>query len=173
MELFSTSVAKFLLPAAVLVVLLLRFRRGPLLASALVWPPAGSVALWTGGYLAWMLLTNALIDWRGPFDFQPWQSAPLIGSFFRVLAVCFAGPAMEEVVFRGLLFALFLRTPLGGWGTVAVTAAAWSVLHWNYSISVVFVIFVSGLVLGGARLRTGSLLLPIFMHILWNLFAIW
>lgn len=173
MDLLSSPMGKFLVPTAVLFVVLLRFRKSPLLGPALSWPSASEAALWTVVYLAWMLGTNALIDWRGPFDFAPWQAAPLIDSIFRVLGVCFAGPALEEIVFRGLLFALLLRTPLQGWGTVVVTAALWSVLHWDYSLLVVSVIFVGGLILGTARLRTGSVLLLIFMHMLWNLFAVW
>jgi hypothetical protein len=173
MDPLSLPIAKFLLPTSVAIFLLWRFRKSSLLAPALIWPPASVVGLWTFVYLTWMLVTNALIDWRGPFDFAPWLAAPLLNSVLRVLVICFAGPAMEELVFRGVLFALLLRTPIKGWGTVVLTAALWSVLHWDYSANVVFVIFVGGVILGSARLKSGSVLLPIFMHVLWNLFAVW
>jgi membrane protease YdiL (CAAX protease family) len=38
---------------------------------------------------------------------------------------------------------------------------------------VIAVIFVSGLMLGFARRQTGSVILPILMHIAWNLYAVW
>jgi CAAX amino terminal protease family. len=34
-------------------------------------------------------------------------------------------------------------------------------------------IFVDGLLLGAARYRTKSVYVPIAMHLLWNLYAIW
>jgi len=35
------------------------------------------------------------------------------------------------------------------------------------------VIFVGGLLLGFARRQTGSVIVPILMHIAWNLYAVW
>lgn len=164
---------KLLVPAAGIAFILWRFGRRPILADAFRVPSARSALSWLALYLAWMFGTDAAMNWRGGFDFTPWQQAPLLHSALRVLAVCFAGPALEELVFRGLIFGALLGTRLGAAGTIVLTALAWSLLHWSYLPAVIAVIAVQGLILGAARWRTGSVLLPIGLHMLWNLYAVW
>jgi membrane protease YdiL (CAAX protease family) len=123
-------------------------------------------------YLAWMLGTDLATHWRGPWDFAPWLAAPLAASVMRVLAVCLFGPAAEELVFRGFLYGL-LEDRIGVPLTIAVTALGWAVLHVDYSWWVIGIIAVDGVLLGLARWRTGSVYLPIAMHALYNLYAIW
>jgi membrane protease YdiL (CAAX protease family) len=139
----------------------------------LVRPPAGPSALWIAVYVAWMLLTDRLIGWRGPWDFTVWAQSPWIVDVLRVLAVCFLGPISEELVFRGFLYGQLTKTRLGAAGTIVALAAVWSAIHTDYSLPVLLVLFVSGLLLGAARYRTGSVLLPIAMHVIWNLYAVW
>ena len=123
-------------------------------------------------YLGWMLASDQLIHWRGPWDFRAWQSAPLLASGLRVLAVCLLGPMAEELLFRGVIFSwLKERIPLTL--TIVVTAVGWALLHWSYPGAVIGVIVVDGLLLGAARARTGSVVPPIIMHSLYNLYAIW
>jgi len=136
-------------------------------------PPLGESAVWLLVYAAWMLGTNYVMFWRGPWDFTVWQKSPLIIDAIRVLAVGFLGPIAEELVFRGLLYARFVRTRLGVRWTIFVLAAAFAVLHTAYTPAVIAIIFVDGLLLGAARYRTKSVYVPIAMHILWNLYAIW
>lgn len=132
----------------------------------------GSAAVLVAVYLAWMLGTDWLTHWRGPWDFAPWRAAPLAASAMRVLAVCALGPAAEELIFRGLLFGL-LKDRIGVAATIAVTAVGWAVLHYTYAWWVIGIIVVDGLLLGVARWRTGSVYVPIAMHMLYNLYAIW
>jgi membrane protease YdiL (CAAX protease family) len=49
----------------------------------------------------------------------------------------------------------------------------WALLHWSYSWAVIGVIVIDGLLLGAARARTGSVVPPIIMHALYNIYAIW
>jgi membrane protease YdiL (CAAX protease family) len=123
-------------------------------------------------YLAWMLGTDLVTGWRGPWDFGPWRAAPLAASAMRVLAVCLLGPAAEEMIFRGLLFGL-LKDRIGVAATIAVTALGWALLHYTYAWWVIGIIVVDGLLFGLARWRTGSVYVPIAMHVLYNLYAIW
>ena len=60
-----------------------------------------------------------------------------------------------------------------GWETSAPlrTSALWAALHIQYHMSTVAVILVYGLVLGYARLRTDSLVVPLAMHALTNFVA--
>src|SRR5436853_338769 len=137
MDLHVPAYLKLLIPLAGCAVILLRFGRKDILAPNLFWPPARAIALWTFLGLAWMLGTDAIVNWRGPFDFGPWRAAPPLNSLFRVLGVGIAGPAMEELIFRGFLFGRLLRTKLGGTGTLLITSAVWAVLHWDYSVTVI------------------------------------
>ena len=135
-------------------------------------PRVAATIAFIAAYLAWMLASNALIDWRGPWDFRPWQQAPLLASALRVLAVCVLGPMVEELLFRGILFSwLKERLPIGP--VIALTSVGWALLHWSYAWPVIAVIAVDGVLLGVARWRTRSVVPPIAMHMLYNLYAIW
>jgi membrane protease YdiL (CAAX protease family) len=57
--------------------------------------------------------------------------------------------------------------------TVVVLAAAWSLLHTAYTPAVIALIFIDGLLLGAARYQTKSIVTPMLMHVMWNLYAIW
>jgi membrane protease YdiL (CAAX protease family) len=69
----------------------------------------GLTVAWVAGYAAWMLATNAVMGWRGPWDFTPWRTAPLLVDAGRVLAVSILGPIAEELRFRGVLFGVLVR----------------------------------------------------------------
>ena len=138
----------------------------------IVRPELLPTAIFAVVYLGWMLASDQAIHWRGPWDFRPWQSAPLLASAMRVLAVCLLGPMAEELLFRGVIFSwLKERIPLTL--TIVLTAVGWALLHWSYSWAVIGVIVIDGLLLGAARARTGSVVPPIIMHALYNLYAIW
>jgi membrane protease YdiL (CAAX protease family) len=129
--------------------------------------------LWFGLYVTWMLGTNYFMNWRGPWDFTVWKQTPLLISILRVMAVALFGPISEELVFRGFLYSQLAHTKLKVAGAILITAAIWSVVHFSYSPSVIAVIFVAGLLLGIARLQSKSVIIPMLMHITWNLFAVW
>ncbi|HSL19238.1 MAG TPA: CPBP family intramembrane glutamic endopeptidase [Methylomirabilota bacterium] len=86
-------------------------------------------------------------------------------------AIVVAAPLLEELLVRGFLFEGLTRGPLGAPGAVVVTAAAWAAVHLQYDAYEVGTILVFGLVLGAARVRSGSLWVPIAMHVLVNLVA--
>lgn len=92
--------------------------------------------------------------------------APLIW-----VAMVVAAPLVEEVLFRGFLFKGFEHSPVGGAGAVILTALLWAAIHMQYDLFDMTVIFAMGLLFGVVRLRTGSLLPVLFMHMLNNLFA--
>jgi membrane protease YdiL (CAAX protease family) len=172
----QASLLKVGMPLLAIVVVILGVKlRGYSLRETLgLFPPRVSqVAVWMAVYLGWMLLTNLIMDWRGPWDFSGWARSPMIVNVLRVLAVCILGPIAEELIFRGALYYRFSRTRLGPTVTIVILAAIWAVIHISYSPGVIAVIFVGGLMLGFARRQTGSVIVPILMHIAWNLYAVW
>jgi membrane protease YdiL (CAAX protease family) len=139
----------------------------------LVAPAPGPTLLWLALALAWMLGTDYLMNWRGPWNFGPWQVQAGWVSVARVLGVGILGPITEELIFRGLLYARLRQARLNEWLVIMLLAAGWALLHQDYSAAIIAVIFVEGLLLGTARRFTGSLVVPILMHIAWNLYAVW
>jgi beta-phosphoglucomutase len=87
------------------------------------------------------------------------------------LALLVAAPLSEELFFRGFLFAGLLHSPLGSWGAVGLTSLAWAAMHQQYDLYGMGLVFGVGLLLGCARLRTGSVLLCLALHALMNLLA--
>jgi membrane protease YdiL (CAAX protease family) len=81
-------------------------------------------------------------------------------------------PIWEELLFRGLLIAGLQPTRLGASGAVLVSAAVWALIHGQYDFYGIATIFACGLLFGAARLRTGSILVPIAMHVVQNALAL-
>jgi len=88
-----------------------------------------------------------------------------------LLALIVIGPVSEEIFFRGFLFKGIESSKLGPPGAIIITALAWSAMHLQYNILGIAGIFVGGLLLGFARLRSNSIYPPIVMHALQNLIA--
>jgi membrane protease YdiL (CAAX protease family) len=86
-------------------------------------------------------------------------------------ALTVATPVFEELLFRGFVFEGIRASPLGGFGAVAITALVWTLVHHEYDPLEFSMIFIIGLMLGVARLRTGSILLTMGMHMLHNLIS--
>lgn len=168
--------AKVLVPLGVLVLvgLVCHARRISLRQDlGLVHPPLWPTLGWVGLALLWMLGSDAVLHWRGAWDFRPWQAQPLGVSVARVLGVGLLGPLAEEMVFRGLLDFRLRRAGLPFGVVLGGVAGAWAALHYAYTPAVVAIIFVEGLLLGGARRYAGSLWVPVLMHVAWNLYAVW
>lgn len=87
------------------------------------------------------------------------------------VAIVIAAPLFEEAFFRGFLLKGFESSFLRPVGAVLVTATLWAAIHIQYELPEIASIFVLGLLLGAARLRTGSLAVPVAMHATSNLWA--
>jgi len=87
------------------------------------------------------------------------------------IALVVATPIFEELLYRGFVFEGIRASRLGGVGAVLITALVWTLIHQEYDPLEFALIFIIGLMLGIARLRTGSVLLTIAMHMLHNLIA--
>lgn len=87
------------------------------------------------------------------------------------LAIVIAAPLAEELFFRGFLFEGIRYTRLGATGAVVITSLLWAVIHLQYGPYEISTVFILGLILGVARLATGSIYTSIAMHTLVNLVA--
>jgi membrane protease YdiL (CAAX protease family) len=120
--------------------------------------------------LLWDLLTFLLGRPVVPhFMIAAYQSAGFMPLFWIALVV--AAPVSEEVFFRGFLFEGIRYTRLGSGGAVVLTSLAWAVVHLQYDFYEMTTVFMLGVVLALARLRTNSLYTTIAMHALVNFLA--
>lgn len=85
------------------------------------------------------------------------------------IAIILFYPIYEEILFRGFLFKSLETSKLGGIGAVLITSFFWSILHIQYNLRIMFVVFIAGVIFGMSKLKTNSLYIPITLHILQNL----
>ncbi len=160
--------------AAALVMATVTRRRGNAGSDrvGLVRPRARDIGRWLLIWAVWVALTEVATRLLGIEGAQPWVGySPLVVAL-RILAIGVAGPVAEELAFRGIVLWRLRTTPLGTMGAVVVTSLLWTALHFQYEPAVLAQVFLDGLVLSAARLRTGSVGAPIAMHVTGNLFSI-
>jgi membrane protease YdiL (CAAX protease family) len=84
------------------------------------------------------------------------------------IAVVIVTPIGEETLFRGWLFAGWLREPRDTWPVIIVTAGLFAILHVQYDWFVIAQVFVFGLLVGWIRWATGSAIVTMLMHAVIN-----
>jgi len=94
-----------------------------------------------------------------------------LSKWLLVIAIAFFAPILEELIFRGFLLKGFSNSFLGIYGAIVLTSLIWAMIHTQYEWGYLVIIFITGLVLGYAKIKTNSLFIPILMHITFNLFA--
>ena len=102
------------------------------------------------------------------FMVQAYSSAPPI---LIVLAIVVAAPLFEETFFRGFLMSALEARGLSAVAGAVVSAALWAVIHLQYDLYNIVAIFLTGLLLAAARIKTGSVVPCFVMHALGNAIA--
>jgi len=136
------------------------------------WPSAGNAVklLFTGVLLALVVaLGSALMPDRKGFPLEKMFSSPSAAYALGAFAVLIA-PFMEELIFRGVLFAFFERLAGLRWA-VAASALLFAALHypeyqgaWTHLGMILFV----GIVFSLARALTGSVAPSFLLHTAYN-----
>ena len=88
------------------------------------------------------------------------------GAVLALLGYGIAGPVNEELVYRGFVFRRG-RKVLGRWGAAALSAALFAAGH--AAPGQMAVALLAGAVFACAAEFTGTLRLPVLLHICWNL----
>ena len=78
--------------------------------------------------------------------------------------VVVAGPVTEELVFRGFIFSMLIKTRIGFIGAAVITSSLWSLMHGHYNWQVLVGLFIFGVGLSYIVWRTGSLWPAIVSH---------
>ena len=92
--------------------------------------------------------------------------AAMTKSFTGLLVICIVGPVMEEILMRRIILTEISEATGKKWIGIIVSAALFSIIHGN-PIQMFFAM-PAGILLGWLYCRTGSLLVPICVHIMNN-----
>jgi ABC-2 type transport system permease protein/sodium transport system permease protein len=135
---------------------------GAVLLGISLWPAAHEITL-LGKQFGWLTISEELVK-----KFEGWarqfQAMPL----WLILVTMAIVPAVfEELCFRGFLFSALRRRISGTW-TVVASAALFGFFHEVFIPGKLVSTTALGLVLGWARLRTGSILPGILLHAMNN-----
>ena len=135
-----------------------------------------TLGFWILVFMVLPIATGFLIEALGAKDTPNFmlnlEYPTFMAKILLFVAVVVAAPVVEEVVFRGFLLKGFSETFMGIHGAIFVTSVLWAVIHMQYEVAYLIVIFVIGLVFGYARVLTNSLYIPMIMHALMNTVAI-
>jgi membrane protease YdiL (CAAX protease family) len=175
-DLLLSTLGKVLLPAAAIVAMLFAARRRKLSYAddlGLKAPKLGVAALCIALWILLITIEEQLTGSIEDAQAKPWPDYPAIIIVLRVLAIGFIGPIAEELAFRGLLMAALRRMRVAAPWAILLAAALWSIIHLQYSPLLLALIVVDGIALGSARYFSGSLYVPIAMHIIGNLLSIY
>jgi membrane protease YdiL (CAAX protease family) len=130
-------------------------------------------------FIAILLPLGDLSSWLTGRELVPqvvveaYRSARSSGTLVLLaVALVIAAPLMEELLFRGFLFAGYAASRLGPWGAIVLTSVGWAVMHVQYETFHIVQIFILGCAFGWLRWRSGSTLLTVILHAIVNALAL-
>jgi membrane protease YdiL (CAAX protease family) len=157
-------------------------RRGRDLRSLLALRAVPTLRTAAVGLAALIALTAAgdgIATWTGrptvsSFQTDLYASAAHTGKLTGLaalwLAMVVCAPVVEELLFRGLGYAGYRRA-MGRIGAMALTTAIWAALHIQYDAFGLAEVTIAGALFGWARIASGTIVLPIALHSIMNLYA--
>lgn len=134
--------------------------------------PAGRVwVAWLVGWLVWTVIEDAVTTRLGlTMQNDGRQHGSLLFALSALSAVVLY-PISEELMLRGLAFHP-LRKRLGPVAAIGITAAIYGLMHHQYPAWAIALLTGHGVVYGWVRYRSGSVLMPVAMHAIGNLYGI-
>lgn len=96
--------------------------------------------------------------------------AMLIGNTISVISVLIVAPISEELIFRGYIYNNF-RNSIGSIPAILITSALFTLMHFpRFTFDPLFFvsIFLTGTIFGILREKTGSVLVPMLFHAIYN-----
>ncbi|TXD98648.1 CPBP family intramembrane metalloprotease [Psychrobacter frigidicola] len=139
-----------------------------------------------GILIVFMIGSQALTYWldANPSAFVDPLYQSVSSVWLLILALVIIAPIYEELVFRGLLWSAiaeqfsspYINERSAQRGAVIasiVTSIIFAIIHLQYGLYEISTIVVLALIFCYARIKSGSLLLPILLHILNNGVAMW
>lgn len=142
---------------------------------ALVRPRLRDLVTGLVGIVVIIALTDVVLYGSGraivsEFQTDSYQSAIAEGWLVPLwISAVLVAPTGEELMFRGFLYRGFVRSERAAWPAIVVISLLWAMPHLQYDWTGILEIFIAGLFLGWMRWRSGSTLLTILLHGIFNL----
>ena len=129
--------------------------------------------IWSGAFIVLGLVIELLAFLSPSFttDFMERVIGSTTQLIWLYIGVGIMAPVFEEFLLRGLLFGS-IRHMADEHATVAMTAGVFTLMHMQYDWTVMLLILPMGIVLGYSRSRSGSIWVPIFLHIANNMVSV-
>lgn len=121
------------------------------------------------------VIINLVTVWldREPMMFMDNLAQSAHPLWLLILAMVVFAPIYEEVIFRGFMWTGLASSRLGIWGASIVTSVVFAVIHMQYGVVELVGIFCLAMLFSYGRIISGSLVLPIVLHIINNGLAMW
>lgn len=134
----------------------------------------GILSVWVLFVLGSEVLTH-LLD-RDPTAFVDELYFTVDPKWLLIMVMVIIAPIYEEFMFRGILWQAIREQVSGRAGVIwasIITSIIFSIIHLQYEVFEMSVVFTLALLLSYARAKSGSLWLPIIIHIINNGLAMW
>ena len=165
-------------------VLLIRVRGGNVKQYLALKPFSWTVGIGMLGLLLIFMIGSQALTYlldKSPLVFVDPLYQSVSSVWLLIFAMVIVAPIYEELIFRGLLWSAIAEQFSGATyaehrGAVVaslVTSVIFAVIHLQYGIYEISTIVVLALIFCYARVKSGSLLLPILLHIVNNGAAMW
>jgi membrane protease YdiL (CAAX protease family) len=165
------------MPIAALVLMLAARRGGSVRGYlGLVWPHWRHILVGFSMLIVVGLVGEGMIRLFPSFDQTPEMIAEyraIMGNPAALALYWFTlvvtAPIAEEIIFRGFLMRGWSTSRVGIAGAIALSSLIFAVIHTQYNVLGVTMVLMLGLVFAVMRWRSGSIVLTIMMHAVWNL----
>lgn len=136
-------------------------------------PSVKQVGIWLGVFLLLGLVIEGIARFNPAFqtDFMKQVIGSTTNMVMLFLGVGVLAPVFEEFLLRGLLFGS-VRHIMDEHATVAITAGVFTLMHMQYDWTVMLLVLPMGVVLGYSRSRSGSIWVPIMLHMMNNIVTV-
>ena len=116
------------------------------------------------------VIINLVTVWLGrePMMFMDNLAESAHPRWLLVLAMVVFAPIYEEVIFRGFMWTGLASSKLGMWGASVLTSILFAVIHMQYGVVELLGIFCLAMLFSYGRIISGSLLLPVVLHMMNN-----
>lgn len=152
--------------------ILIKLKKGSQIRDYLALYPFKWGHLWRG--IGLLILLNVVIQavtvWLDiePMDFLDEMYFSAHPLWLLVLGMVVFAPIYEEVMFRGFMWVGIANSRLGFWGATLATSLVFALIHTQYTLVELVAIVFLALLFSYTRAKSGSLFVPIILHILNN-----
>jgi membrane protease YdiL (CAAX protease family) len=115
-----------------------------------------------------------LTDWHTENNINHYNRARadgILSLLWFLIGVVVIHPIAEEMIFRGFLYRGWVKTPRSVVPGIVIISALFAVIHMQYDVFLICIVFCKGVFYGWARWWSGSTLLACLMHVVSNLSA--